>query len=82
MFLKKIKSLWKKVINIGVVPEMIFSERKKVHIINGLAIVGGMGTTIYMIAMLILTPSDKKIVEIDPFYYLNFILIGTFAGLC
>jgi signal transduction histidine kinase len=82
MFFKKIKSLWKKVINIGVVPEMIFSERKKVHIINGLAIVGGMGTTIYMIAMFVLKPSQTNIVEIDPFYYLNFILIGTFAGLC
>lgn len=76
--LKYSRDFWGKIINVGIVDSLSFAERKKVHLLNGLAWVGGLGTSIYMMIMYLNNPSDKKITEIDPFYYLNFILITAF----
>jgi signal transduction histidine kinase len=77
-FFKYSKDFWGRIIDIGIVDSLSFAERKKIHLLNGLAWVGGIGTSIYMIIMYLNNPADKKIIETDPFYYLNFILIATF----
>ncbi|GAB4478467.1 MAG: hypothetical protein OHK0057_29430 [Thermoflexibacter sp.] len=77
-FFKYSKDFWGRGINIGIVDSLSFAERKKIHLLNGLAWVGGLGTSLYMIVLYFIHPADKKITEIDPFYYLNFILITTF----
>ncbi len=77
-FYQHSKRFCNKIINTGIINSLPFVERKKIHLLNSLSLVGVLGTSIYMIIMYLKKPIDKKITEIDPFYYLNFILVIAF----
>jgi signal transduction histidine kinase len=77
---QQFKLFWTKIINIGVTDSLSFSERRRVHLLNGLGVIGNITVIFYMISILFLTPSNQQITEIDPFYYLNFVLVTTWSA--
>lgn len=77
--LNQIKSYWDKITNIGISASLSFAQRRKTRLLNGMAVVGGTGTTFYMLFTLFTLPPAATLTSIDPFYYLNFILIFTFV---
>jgi signal transduction histidine kinase len=80
MFLiNQIKYYWHKITNVGVTDSLSFAQRRKTRLLNGMAVVGGSGTVFYMLFTLFMLPAGTTLTAIDPFYYLNFILIFTFA---